>query len=458
MKNYCSPPALLTAGPFSKFTMRRTALVFAFLGLLSFLPFFAFAQTDGPTGKRNKTSLYTTLADGGVFIVYQGSNGETICRVATIDEARALTTGASDDGLHRINHLEDGKSSNLTASATGLTIVLRATQQLEGNPEAKAAFIAAAAKLEALIKDPITIVIDVDYGTTFFGQPFSGSTVLGSTSTQQLYFNGNYTDVRNRLVNHASNAQEGALYASLPSSSIPTDIGSIDTVLIASPLLRALGALPSDATTDTTTPGSAPKIGFNSAFGFDFNPSDGITNNRTDFDAVAVHEMGHALGFNSEVGDRELDSTRPLVATIWDLFRFRPGTANLNNFSTAQRILSSGGTQVQFNGGPELGLSTGRPDGTGGDGKQASHWKDDALTSGNFIGIMDPTIPANRRELMTTNDQGAIDSFGYLITASSPPPNDDFANAQAITGASGAINGTNLFATKEAGEPDHAAS
>ena len=435
--------------------MRRTALVFAFLGLLSFLPFFAFAQTDGPTGKRNKTSLYTTLADGGVFIVYQGSNGETICRVATIDEARALTTGASDDGLHRINHLEDGKSSNLTASATGLTIVLRATQQLEGNPEAKAAFIAAAAKLEALIKDPITIVIDVDYGTTFFGQPFSGSTVLGSTSTQQLYFNGNYTDVRNRLVNHASNAQEGALYASLPSSSIPTDIGSIDTVLIASPLLRALGALPSDATTDTTTPGSAPKIGFNSAFGFDFNPSDGITNNRTDFDAVAVHEMGHALGFNSEVGDRELDSTRPLVATIWDLFRFRPGTANLNNFSTAQRILSSGGTQVQFNGGPELGLSTGRPDGTGGDGKQASHWKDDALTSGNFIGIMDPTIPANRRELMTTNDQGAIDSFGYLITASSPPPNDDFANAQAITGASGAINGTNLFATKEAGEPSH---
>jgi hypothetical protein len=146
-------------------------------------------------------------------------------------------------------------------------------------------------------------------------------------------------------------------------------------VLLTSPLLRALGVLPPDVANDTQTiPG--PRIGFNSAFGFDFDPSDGITGNRTDFDAVAVHEMGHVLGFSSEVGDRELDPSSQLDVTIWDLFRFRPGTANLNNFSTAQRVLSSGGTQVQFNGGPELELSTARPDGTGGDGNQAAHWKD----------------------------------------------------------------------------------
>jgi hypothetical protein len=35
------------------------------------------------------------------------------------------------------------------------------------------------------------------------------------------------------------------------------------------------------------------------------------------------------------------------------------------------------------------------------------------------------------------------------------PPNDDFADAQAITGNSGAVTGSNVGATVEAGEPDH---
>jgi hypothetical protein len=38
-------------------------------------------------------------------------------------------------------------------------------------------------------------------------------------------------------------------------------------------------------------------------------------------------------------------------------------------------------------------LSTGRPDGSGGDGRQASHWKDDSI-SGQYLGTMDPTIGA----------------------------------------------------------------
>ena len=49
------------------------------------------------------------------------------------------------------------------------------------NPTAKAAFTAAAAKWEALIQNPITVVIDVDFGTTHFGEPF-GSTQTYSAS------------------------------------------------------------------------------------------------------------------------------------------------------------------------------------------------------------------------------------------------------------------------------------
>lgn len=448
MKIHSSPS---TASRFKKLTPFRLTLAVVLIGVCSSLPFLSFAQNETLAVKARPTY---SVAQGGSFIIYEGDNGDTVCRDATIAESRSIRSTAGNYPLHQINHLEKSLSSP-SATNAGLKIVLRATQQLEANQQAKAAFIAAAAKWEALIKDQITIVIDVDFGTSFFGEPFPGPNVLGATATQQLFFNGNYTDVRNRLNNHASTPAETTLYGALPATSVPSDIGSINTVLVASPLLRALGALPANAETDNTTPGTAPQIGFNSAFGFDFDPSDGITGNRTDFDAVAVHEMGHALGFNSETGARELDSSGPLVLTIWDLFRFRPGTANLNNFSTAQRILSSGGTQVHFAGGSELQLSTGRPDGTGGDGEQASHWKDDRFPGNLFIGIMDPSIQRDRREVMTTEDQTAVDRFGYLITPGTPPPNDLFVNAQTISGTSGSVTGTNVFATKEPNEPSH---
>ena len=41
-------------------------------------------------------------------------------------------------------------------------------------------------------------------------------------------------------------------------------------------------------------------------------------------------------------------------------------------------------------------------------------------------------------------------------TLANPPPNDDFASAQAISSASGTVSGTNVAATKQAGEPRHA--
>ncbi|MFM8727296.1 MAG: NF038122 family metalloprotease [Planctomycetaceae bacterium] len=38
-------------------------------------------------------------------------------------------------------------------------------------------------------------------------------------------------------------------------------------------------------------------IEFNSAFAWDFDPTDGIDSDKIDFTAVAAHEIGHALGF-----------------------------------------------------------------------------------------------------------------------------------------------------------------
>jgi Calx-beta domain-containing protein len=461
VKKYSFPThASRINGRFNRLTQVRWALIFALVAGLSCLPFYALAQDDVAAVKSKKSQSYTAY-DGGAFVIYQGQNGDTICRDATPAETLALRSGASGQELHQINHLPNEFSSapnSSTQVAANLTIILRATAQLDlpANAEAKAAFIAAAAKWETLIKDPITIIIDVDFGEKNFGQDF-GANVLGSTSPHLLFSANNYPDIRNRLINRAATPAESTLYNALPTGSLPTDIGSANTLLLASPLLRALGNIPADATADTTTPGNPPRIAFNSAFAFDFDPSDGITGSRTDFDAVAVHEIGHALGFDSEVGARELDPARQLFASVWDIFRFRPATANLNNFNTAQRILSTGGTHVHFSGGPELGLSTGNPLGEGGDDEQASHWKDDNPVNGDpagpFIGIMDPTIPRNRREVMTANDENAIDAFGYLITATTAPANDNFANAQLLNGSTGTVAGSNAFATKEPGEP-----
>ena len=318
----------------------RVALVLALLASFSTLILRASAQDVPAPAKLRSSANYRPSPVNATFVIAQGPDGNTVCRQATEAEVQQLSAGdgSGKQELHQINHLKTEASANQVQSATGLTIVLRATAQLEANAAAKQAFIAAAAKWEALIKDPITINVDVDFGTTFFGTAFTSSNILGATQSQLLFSNGNYPDLRQRLINHATGS-EGSVYNALPASSIPTDIGSVNSVLIASPLLRALGVLLAVADdSEQAQIGPAPRIGFNSAFGFDFDPSNGITSGQTDFDAVAVHEMGHLLGFNSMVGDRELTPSNPLLVSVWDILRFRPGTANLANFATAQRI------------------------------------------------------------------------------------------------------------------------
>ncbi|HKQ78610.1 MAG TPA: NF038122 family metalloprotease [Blastocatellia bacterium] len=347
--------------------------------------------------------------------VISDEQGLIACHDATPEEAQAMTHRDPAQRLHVITPL----SLDLQQQQTGLKIILRGTSQLDGFPAARDAFIRAAAKWEAIIQNPITVIIDVDFGPMRFGQPF-GANTIGSTRSQLLGDDELYPALRSRLISRSSGAQETTLYNSLPGGMVPTDIGSTANIVAPSAIFRALNFINPTANPETENFGPAPSIGFNSAFSFDFDPSDGVGSNQIDFDSTAVHEIGHLLGFVSFVGSKELDSMTELSVSLWDLFRFRPG-ANLSNFSTAQRILSSGGDQVFFDSGAETPLSTGRPNGEGGDGNQASHWKADELT-GRYIGIMDPSTGRGARELLTENDLRVIDAVGYqLRTVASQP-------------------------------------
>ncbi len=385
------------------------------------------------------------------FVLYQNAAGEVVCRAATLAEANELDkVDTSTQRLQQINHLQSdryahrgSKANGAALSATNLTIILRATSQLNSNTAAKNAFIRAAQNWETLILSPITIYIDVDFGTTnsFDNNKPWDTNVLGSTGTPGASYP--YQSVRTNLIAEANgegNAAKQAIFNLLPATNVPTDLGNSSTTDVIDTNARAIGLLPPTAQpTDL-----AAQIAFNSNFAYDFDPTDNNgTITGTDFDAVATHEIGHALGFDSDAGQ---GSSLPAV---WDLYRFRTGTTS-STFSTAQRIMTIGGSPdpLQFDfipGNSELGLSTGgpAPGPNDGDGRQSSHWKHVSTCNG-YIGIMDPAISSGCRRTITASDQLALTSFGFNLTNNNPPPgppppppppaNDNFANAQVISG------------------------
>jgi hypothetical protein len=339
-------------------------------------------------------------------------------------------SAADDSSISLAGHLLDNVFVPITAGAGHaqisegavppqnlgtFDIVIVPGAALAGNAAALAAFNRAALAWEARIADPITVTINADLAPL-------GAGIIGSTSSMILQ--GSFNTIRNAMVADSADEADDTIVASLPTAAqflatVPASPASSlsGNVLGTKANLKALGFPDLDALFGV----SDGSITFSTNFSFDFDNSDGVGAGLMDFETVAAHEIGHALGFFSIVDSVNAGQTSISPNTM-DLFRFANNTANdpttAADFTTFARNLVPGVDAIndEINGAiPELRMSTGLTTAFAGtDGRQASHFKADELT-GNFIGIMDPTLSYGQYYGPQNTDMRVLDLIGYEI-------------------------------------------
>ena len=307
---------------------------------------------------------------------------------------------------------------NRTAGAVALLCALLTVETAHGlivnftgpslGAAADAALSRAATQWTSRITDPVTVNIDVSF------EPLPGG-ILGQASSVILTTtDGGYDNVRNALIADAAGEADDAIVASLPTAAQfnsgipPAGVTIKDDLLGSKAKFKALGFpnldiifLPTDGV-----------VQFNDAFPFDFDNSNGV--NGTDFETVAAHEIGHVLGFQSVVDFFDEGFTGEIGVFTLDLFRFGLGSVPTTPgmFTSAVRELDPGDEAVFGDTVDNYRLSTGA---FMGDGRQASHFKDDSLL-GTHIGIMDPTLASNVSFDVTEADLRVLDLIGWDVT------------------------------------------
>jgi hypothetical protein len=303
-------------------------------------------------------------------------------------------------------------SAGLTARVvSAMNVVITPTPDLAANPAALAAFNRAGQVWSSAFTDDITVNITGGFTT------FSDPSVIGNTSS--VKFQSPYDFFRGWLLASAAAEADDAVVAHVPdlahfSATLPAGFTFSGKFITTKANFKALGFPDLD---QTYGPNDAT-INFNPDIAFDYDSSNGIDANKIDFQAVAEHEIGHALGFLSQVDTvdafKHNGTTTSLVIAPLDLFRFQDNLAGKDpasdaDFTNFPRYLDTGGSAIFDDLSLERAMSTGT---FTGDAREASHWKDDAYT-GHLLGVMDPSMTFGIHESIGANDIRALDLIGY---------------------------------------------
>lgn len=312
------------------------------------------------------------------------------------------TVGAlSPRSLARVAALSDALFANgpaIVVDSPGGDANINFVFNVSGNipPGALTAIANAEAYMEAQFADPITATINLSFATLSPG-------VLGGTSS--FYTQATWGTSRSGL--QAGMDANDTLQSFLPAgSTIPVRYTTGTTVTAENRVYWTRCAYRS---TIGSVTGNAASMQFNSAFAWDFDPSNGMNGGTYSFIDVLIHETGHAMGFTSGVDFRVND------IEALDIYRFQrtDGTGDFNpdttaEFQTKARLVVWNAPNDNHNSdliSVEYRMSDGSP-------YQASHFREQAAN----IGIMDPAFASAQSyfpNYYKASDLNMFDAIGY---------------------------------------------
>ncbi len=164
------------------------------------------------------------------------------------------------------------------------------------------------------------------------------------------------------------------------------------------------------------------RILINNSFdwGYNYTREDTAPTGKLDFLSMALHEIGHSLGFVSgmdgtiDVEEQLSGSIQVKDFTVLDLFRHTEASKQIESIDGNLSSLTVGEAAYLSvdNGATNIGdFATGTDRSKGGDGSQASHWK----RAKEAMGIMDPTLAYDEFVGLSERDIRAMDILGWDV-------------------------------------------